>query len=53
MSDRTSAMYKDLFSVLDRYATRLKLSFCPTRISSDYENAIVKAVADEVSYTFF
>jgi len=53
MSDRISAMYKDLFSVLDRYATRLQLSFCPTRISSDYENALVKTIADEVNETCF
>lgn len=53
MSERTSAMYKDLFIVLDRCASRLQLSFCPSRISSDYENAMVKAIADEVGLARF
>jgi hypothetical protein len=51
MSDRTSAMYKDLFCIRDRCATRLQLIFCPARISSDYENVLVKAIANEVSKT--
>ncbi len=49
MGDQTRDMYKDPFFVLDRHATRLQLSFSPTRTTSDYEGALVKMIADEVS----
>src|ERR1700722_11133114 len=52
MGDKSSAMYKDLFFVLDQHATRLQQSFCPTRITSDFESGLVKVIAEEVSVFF-
>jgi hypothetical protein len=45
---RTAKIYKELFSVLDDHAKRLNLKFEPKRVTSDFEKALIKTVAEEV-----
>jgi hypothetical protein len=50
---RSSVIYKELFAVLTRHARRLKLKFRPAKITSDFELALIKTVAEEVSSLLF
>ena len=49
LSGRSALIYKELFSILSQHAQRLNLTFRPTMITSDFELALVKTVADEVN----
>jgi hypothetical protein len=50
---RSVTIYQELFSILNQHAHRLKLRFQPTRITSDFETALIKAVAEEVRSLIF
>jgi hypothetical protein len=45
---RSALIYKELFSILTQHAHRLNLEFRPARITSDFEAALIKTVAEEV-----
>jgi hypothetical protein len=49
---RSTVIYKELFSILTHHACRLKLKFRPAQITSDFESALIKAVAEEVGSLF-
>lgn len=49
LGGRSAAIYKELFSILTYHAGRLNMSFRPAKLSSDFEPALIKAVADVVS----
>ncbi|CAF0856064.1 unnamed protein product [Rotaria sordida] len=44
---RSTVIYKELISVLHQHARRLDLQFRPTNITTDFEPALIKTVADE------
>jgi F0F1-type ATP synthase assembly protein I len=50
MSGRKKIFYEDLFNTLKKHADRLKMTFEPDRITSDFEAALITVVADVVSY---
>ena len=45
--------YKELFSILTYHARRLQLRFHPQTITTDFESAMIKTIADEVSSVLF
>ncbi|CAF3786921.1 unnamed protein product [Rotaria socialis] len=47
LCDRKGRTYKDLFRELKLHATRLQTTFNPNTITSDFEKALIKAIADE------
>ncbi|CAF3217150.1 unnamed protein product, partial [Rotaria sp. Silwood2] len=47
LCDRKARTYRELFRELKHHATRLKTTFNPNTITSDFEKALIKAVADE------
>ncbi|CAF2979155.1 unnamed protein product [Rotaria sp. Silwood2] len=47
MCGRSSVIYKELFSILIHHAHRLQMRFHPTTITTDYELAMVKTIAEE------
>ncbi|CAF0940968.1 unnamed protein product [Didymodactylos carnosus] len=47
LADRTHRTYVELFRELKDHATNLKMNFNPSRITSDFEKALIKAVASE------
>ena len=49
LNGRSTEIYKDLLLVLPQHADRLNLEFRPAQITSDFEAALIKAVADEAS----
>ena len=49
LNGRSTEIYEDLFLVLSQHADRLNLEFRPAQITSDFEAALIKAVADEAS----
>lgn len=49
LSGRSYEIYKELFSVLTQHASRLGLKFRPETITTDFELAIIKTIAEEVS----
>ena len=53
LGNRTTFTYKELFSILGNHARRLQLHFRPEKITSDFEGALIKAVADEVCQLLF
>ena len=53
LGNRTAATYKELFSILTEHARRLNLQFRPQKITSDFEAAIIKTVADQVCWFLF
>jgi hypothetical protein len=48
---RSAPVYKHVFNLLDAAAERLNLKFEPDHIMSDYEKALIKAVAAHVNST--
>ena len=52
MSDKSRAMFKDLFFELDRHAVRLQQSCYPTPITSVYKSGLVKLIAEKVNVFF-
>ncbi len=42
-------IYKELFSTLFDHTNRLQLRFHPEIITSDFEQAVIKTIAEEVS----
>jgi hypothetical protein len=48
LAGRSTVIYKDLFLILGQHADRLQLEFRPKQLTSDFEPALIKAVADEV-----
>ncbi|CAF0869389.1 unnamed protein product [Rotaria sordida] len=51
LGGRSGIIYKELFSILTQHAHRLNLQFRPSKISSDFEPALVKTVAAELPNT--
>lgn len=49
LSGRSALIYKELFSILSQHAQRLNLTFRPAMVTSDFELALMKTVADEVN----
>lgn len=49
LSGRSSLIYKELFVILTHHAGRLNLQFRPAKITSDFELALIKTVAEEVN----
>ncbi|CAF4164323.1 unnamed protein product, partial [Rotaria sordida] len=47
LCDRKAATYRELFRELKHHATRLKTIFNPNTITSDFEKALIRAVAHE------
>ncbi|CAF1356593.1 unnamed protein product [Adineta ricciae] len=47
LTGRFAAIYKDLFMILTQHANRLGLHFSPSQITTDFEPAMISAVADE------
>ncbi|CAF3588472.1 unnamed protein product [Rotaria sp. Silwood1] len=47
LCDRKARTYRELFRELKTHATRLKAAFNPHIITSDFEKALIRAVADE------
>ncbi|CAM4801162.1 unnamed protein product [Rotaria magnacalcarata] len=47
LCNRKARTYRELFRELKHHATRLKTTFNPNTITSDFEKALIKAVADE------
>ena len=52
LGGRSMTIYKELFSILSHHAHRLNLTFRPAMVTSDFELALIKTVADEVSSPF-
>ncbi|CAF4234089.1 unnamed protein product [Rotaria sp. Silwood2] len=50
LCDRKARTYRELFRELKHHATRLKTTFNPNTITSDFEKALIKAVVDEAFY---
>ncbi|CAM4834901.1 unnamed protein product [Rotaria magnacalcarata] len=48
---RSTMIYKELFSVLIHHARRLNLKFRPEKLTTDFEAALIKTVADELPNT--
>ena len=46
-------IYKELFSILTQHARRLQLRFRPQIITTDFESAMIKTIADEVGSVLF
>ncbi|CAF1465829.1 unnamed protein product [Adineta ricciae] len=44
---RSSIIYKELFSILFHHAHRLQMRFHPTAITTDFESAMTKTIAEE------
>jgi hypothetical protein len=53
LGNRTAATYKELLSILTEHAGRLNLQFRPQKITSDFEAALIKTVADQVRWFLF
>ncbi|CAF4808973.1 unnamed protein product, partial [Rotaria sp. Silwood1] len=51
LGNRTAIIYKELFSILANNARRLDLQFRPQKITSDFEPALIKTVANEFPNT--
>ncbi|CAF1300176.1 unnamed protein product [Rotaria sp. Silwood1] len=51
LGNRTAIIYKELFSILANHARRLDLQFRPQMITSDFEPALIKTVANEFPNT--
>lgn len=49
LSDRSSEIYKELFSTLSQHAFLLGLRFRPDITTIDFEQAIIKTIAGEVN----
>ena len=50
LTGRSTVIYKDLFFILGQHKDRLQLEFRPRQLTSDFEPALIKAVAEEVSF---
>ncbi len=53
LGGRSTLIYKELFSILVKHATRLGLIFRPEKITTDFEAAMIKTVAEEVYFLLF
>ncbi len=53
LGSRSAIIYKELFSILAHHARRLNLQFRPAQLTSNFEAALIKTVADEVSSLLF
>ncbi|CAF1125086.1 unnamed protein product [Adineta ricciae] len=51
LGNRTAATYKELFAILTEHAGRLNLQFRPQKITSDFEAALIKTIADQLPNT--
>jgi hypothetical protein len=47
LGNRIAFIYKELFSILTNHACRLNLQFRLEKITSDFETALIKIIADE------
>ncbi|CAF0790236.1 unnamed protein product [Adineta steineri] len=46
LGGQSSIIYKELFSILTKHADRLDLAFRPEKITSDFEPALIKTIAE-------
>ena len=53
LGGRSTRIYKELFSILTHHASRLGLTFRPEKITTDFEAALIKMLAEEVSFFLF
>ncbi|CAF3904242.1 unnamed protein product [Adineta steineri] len=51
LGGRSTIIYKELFSILAHHANRLNMVFRPTKLTSDFELALIKTVADDLPNT--
>lgn len=50
LSGRSGLIYRELFVILAQHAQRFNLTFRPAMITSDFEPALLKTIADEVGF---
>lgn len=48
LSAKTAFIYKELFGILTNHARRLELQFRPSKITTDFETALIKTISEEV-----